>query len=370
MPPFSLDHLDETTFEEFCFDLLGELGFVNRNWRKGTGYPSSPSDSGRDIECDCVVKDPLGKVRLERWFVEAKHSRKGVPPEKLQGILAWASAERPHHVLIIASNFLSNPAKDFLESYKRKNNPPFRIEYWERTNLEDATAGKSRLLRKYDISGQFPFLSIMHPAHLVYLKRTTFNSLDYFFTVLDVLDPQKREEVLSWGYHAIINPRRRPAVTGNEKLGDLYIDEISYEAFRDKCYEKAKAFDQFLLVYALVNFILQSQLSVGDLTAIDELVERHNSTIAYFQNLIREIEADDEDKPNLRLFLEIERDIDVKRGYSIPEEDRRERFESTVKKFIESRDAAPERTRRNYALYEYFCENVVAELLKQTIDLI
>jgi hypothetical protein len=43
------DDMDETEFEEFCFGLLGELGFVNLDWRKGTGLASSPSDSGRDI---------------------------------------------------------------------------------------------------------------------------------------------------------------------------------------------------------------------------------------------------------------------------------------------------------------------------------
>lgn len=36
MNQFSLDHLDSTEFEEFCFDLLGSLGFTNLDWRKGT----------------------------------------------------------------------------------------------------------------------------------------------------------------------------------------------------------------------------------------------------------------------------------------------------------------------------------------------
>jgi hypothetical protein len=41
MNQFSLDHLDSTEFEEFCFDLLGSLGFTNLDWRKGTGFASS-----------------------------------------------------------------------------------------------------------------------------------------------------------------------------------------------------------------------------------------------------------------------------------------------------------------------------------------
>src|SRR5690242_15324994 len=43
------DDLTDTEFEEFCFELMKELGFVNVDWRKGTGLNASPSDNGRDI---------------------------------------------------------------------------------------------------------------------------------------------------------------------------------------------------------------------------------------------------------------------------------------------------------------------------------
>jgi hypothetical protein len=43
--------------------------------------------------------------------------------------------------LVIASNFLSNPCKDFLKAYETNNRPPFRIRYWERTNLERLLEG-------------------------------------------------------------------------------------------------------------------------------------------------------------------------------------------------------------------------------------
>jgi hypothetical protein len=49
MRPLSFEALDATEFEQFCFDLLQELGFVNVDWRKGTGLRSSPADRGRDI---------------------------------------------------------------------------------------------------------------------------------------------------------------------------------------------------------------------------------------------------------------------------------------------------------------------------------
>lgn len=132
-----IDDMNETEFEEFCFKLLGEVGFVNLDWRKGTGKSSSPSDSGRDIVGQRQVTDELdGSVRLETWFIDCKHYKRGVPPDKIAGLLAWATAERPDVALVIASNYLSNPCKDWVKRTVEQNRPPFRIKYWERPTLE------------------------------------------------------------------------------------------------------------------------------------------------------------------------------------------------------------------------------------------
>jgi len=149
----SLDEMDETDFEEFCFNLLRELGFVNVDWRKGTGLPASPADRGRDIVAELERTDVDGAKHFETWFVDCKHYKRGVPPEKLQGLLAWAHAERPHTVLVIASNFLSNPAKDYLNDYENNNRPPFRIKYWELPTLDRLTKDKDEFLRRFLIGG-------------------------------------------------------------------------------------------------------------------------------------------------------------------------------------------------------------------------
>ena len=43
MQSFSLDHLNATQFEEFCYDLLKALKPDKIDWRKGTGLSSMPS---------------------------------------------------------------------------------------------------------------------------------------------------------------------------------------------------------------------------------------------------------------------------------------------------------------------------------------
>lgn len=148
---FSLNHLSDTQFEEFCYDLLSELGFTNINRRKGTGLSTSPSDRGRDIEYQTITKEVDGKTHIERWFVECKHYQQGVSPDKIQGALAWAMVERPACLLIIVSNFLSNPTKDFLESYINHNKPSFRIKWWEKPDLEKLTSKKASFLRKHSV---------------------------------------------------------------------------------------------------------------------------------------------------------------------------------------------------------------------------
>lgn len=156
MQSFSLDHLSETEFEEFCYDLLRDLGFFNINWRKGTGLSTSPSDRGRDIECQRMVADIDETSYLETWFVECKHYKQGVPPDKIQGAISWATSERPDKLLIIASNFLSNPSKDFLENYIRNNKPSFKIRVWEKQQLEKLSSNKTQLLRKYRVIAPVP----------------------------------------------------------------------------------------------------------------------------------------------------------------------------------------------------------------------
>jgi hypothetical protein len=148
----TFDELSSTHFEEFSADLLHACGFTNIDWRKGTGLASSPADGGRDIVGDHLRTDPDGSQHFERWFVDCKHFKRGVPPKELQNLLAWAEAERPDVALFMVSNFLSNPAKDFLETYRKNNKPPFKIRYWEKPQLTRMLRGKIALQRKYNLA--------------------------------------------------------------------------------------------------------------------------------------------------------------------------------------------------------------------------
>lgn len=338
---FSLDHLDEVQFEEFCYDLLRELGFMNINWRKGTGLSTSPSDQGRDLECEYQRTDMDGTKSHEKWFVECKRSTRGIPPTAIQGILAWATAEDPDVVLLIASNFLSNPTKNYLVDYERNHKPRFKLKTWERPDLERLTLGKMRLLRKYEVVGEFPFLSILHPAHILYLKGPQINTLGYLFEVLDELEPKKRDDILSWVYEQVIRPRRTyrtKVVVGMPiTVPDRVIDEVSYEAFKSKCHEMAEsAVDERMLAFLIVSFVLGCQISISDTTSVDESVHRMEDSLRFYEVLLQECSP--KERQSLEGFME------RVRGW---------------------KENAQERTAQNYELYEYFCDNVVTRLLSE-----
>jgi len=335
LPTFSLDHLGPGDFERFCCDLLCELGFKNVDWQKGTGLEASPSDRGRDIQCQVGQVDPDGSEHMRTWFVECKHHVKGVPPSHIQAALSWATAEQPDTLLIIASNFLSNPTKDYLRDYERENKPRFKIKVWERPDLERLTLGKSRLLRKYNIVGSFPFLSILHPIHLFYISEFTLNSITYFFETLDQVESARRDEILGGVYELIIRPRYREAISDDEKVLDLRIDPVSYEIFKKKCLSIVArgVIADFLLVFLIVNFTLHCLVKVGDTTSIDTFVGRMKHMREYFTNEL-------EKRPQDKMSLERLRD------------------------FCEERIAnADENTEQNYRLYKFFCESVVSRLL-------
>jgi hypothetical protein len=88
--------------------------------------------------------------------VDCKHyADKAIPPTALGGLIAWAEAERPDTVLVMTTGFLSNPAKDWLTTYERNNNPRFRIRHWERPTIERMLREHPDLIMKHDVFPEF-----------------------------------------------------------------------------------------------------------------------------------------------------------------------------------------------------------------------
>lgn len=336
----SLDDLTPTEFEEFCFDLLESMGYVNLKWRKGTGHSTSPADGGRDIECDYPRELPDGRRELEKWFVECKHGKDAVAKERILGFLSAASALRPDKALIIASNYLSNAATDWLADWKENNKPAFSIGTWERKDLERQMSGKIDLLRKYGLAGDFPVLTILHPAHVRYLKLTGPNTLRFLFDILDNLPPTEQQQFIGGTMFYVINPRFADPPPGYKgTLGELMLDVCNYQVFKAKCYDLAKHVCELFLVKAIVNDVLNHLLHAGDYTSVEMFVRRHQEAIDFFRKRIADGKGD------------------------------RRSWEDAIARMETMKRETPTKTREAYAVYVAFCEKALTPLLAEKIEI-
>ena len=150
----TFDHLTDGEFEELTYDLLHALGFVNLDWRRGSGKGGATADQGRDVVGQFRQTDVDGSERFERWFVQCKRYERGVPPEALNGAVTWASAESPDVLLFAVSNSLSNPAKTWLDDFERNRRPPFRVKVWERKLLEQLIGSHTGLVGQVQAKGR------------------------------------------------------------------------------------------------------------------------------------------------------------------------------------------------------------------------
>jgi len=335
---FTLNRLSDTEFEEFCYDLLKELGFINLNWRKGTGKTTSPSDSGRDIEAQKIsIDDVDGETILENWFFECKHYTKGIPPEKIQGALSWANTENPDKLVILASNFLSNSCKEYLKKYVKNNKPKYKIKIWEKKELEKFSFGKNKLLRKYKLPVGLDFVNLLHPFHLMYSLKEQYNTLDYLFRILDKYDSTKRNELMINSYHSFINIHFRKPVTGKETIGELQIEDINYHTIKKHCYELKSSLPEGFIVKSFMNLILTCIFRLGDKTSLDDSIKNNQDLIS---SLKEKIKVNEKEKDEL---------------------------ESFIGKIQEQVRGLPKQTEHYYSLYVDFCENVISKLLVEDI---
>ncbi len=329
----NLNELNSIEFEELCYDLLTKLGFINISWRKGTGKTSSPSDSGRDIEASLVRNDIDNKVYEEKWYIECKHYEKGVPADKIMNAITWASAEKVDTLLIISSNFLSNSCKQYLE--KVKDTCHFRIKIWENKDLESMLNNHIDLLHKYKIKNSNNILELMNPYHISYIKSLPCNTLKYFYNTLEKLDEKRIEEILSGTYYLYAKVNLKKPINMNAKVGETIMNPYTYENFQKVCEKNLAVSTEMFVVNGIVSMTLQTLFHQGNINNIDYFI----------QNRKRLIES---------------MDIAVKRG-----EFNNDNIKNLIQKYKNELNNIPDQVKKSYDLYNYFCNNVVAELLKE-----
>jgi hypothetical protein len=130
-----------------------QSGFA-RNSRR-TPRPSSASTTAFHFRLPTLKSTGSQATGRISWLTSSTTGRPtNLTPISTSSDTAVSGTQAKSAVFVV-SNFLSNPAKDYLEAYQRNNHPPFTIKVWERTNIESMTRGKRDflqmhgLLRKY-----------------------------------------------------------------------------------------------------------------------------------------------------------------------------------------------------------------------------
>ena len=274
-------HLTPTLFEELCFELLQEIGFVNVDWRKGTAADASPADQGRDIQCQLRVRDPDGFTFLETWFVDCKHYKtSGVPPTALMSTLAWAEAERPQVVLFICSGWFSNPCKENLE--KQAPGKKYRIRRWERKELEGFLFrdGRTRLAAKYGVFSPGNS-ALMHPSHFYFVTQPRLYSAAHFFKVLKNVDPKIREQTIRRAFVWVFGLESRAPKFGKETFGELITTPITLENL-EEAFQECSINPRFI-VFGLLAQSLVYSFYAADTTGRDELEIRLKGMLEHLE---------------------------------------------------------------------------------------
>ena len=293
------------------------------------------ADQGRDIVGYRLERDVDGDRRLDRWFIQCKHHKRGVAPDKLQGAVTWAMAERPAVLLFVLSNFLSNPAKAWLEEYNQNNHPTFRIKIWERKKLEQFISTRPGLARKYGLQSVTPRDNV-HPAHAHYVLHPPLNSMAFFLGILDDMDVGPRDELFEFAYFWVINPEFREPRPDDRTLADRMLGKTDYFAFRRKCQQlvEGQRLADFFLVQAIVSDALRWAWRQGDLDQLNQVLENIRDAMGRTEQKLRE-ETDAVRRADLVAFRD----------------------------FMERRlESAPGRQRKASDQYKLLCESILPVL--------
>lgn len=277
-------HLSPTEFEDFCYDLICEMTFKNVQWRKGTPKNASPADKGRDIQAEIHREDIDGQVVIEKWFFDCKHYGVGVPPAALQDSLAWASANRPHKLVFVASGFFSNPSKEFIETYRDQNRPSFEIKTWEKKDLEKFCSGLKGLLLKHKVANISDAKELIHPVHWDIVKSAHGIDLDSLFQVMDSVDEELRDKAFEMTYCSLIAPRYRKPENPDQKLGELKIDDVNYKEFKKAVNLRFSSRSNLFTAGAILRDALAYTFQMGNIAELEIVKNRYKELIENISN--------------------------------------------------------------------------------------
>jgi hypothetical protein len=175
------------------------------------------------------------------------------------------------------------------------------------------------------------FLSVVHPAHLEYIRKTPINTLSYFFEVIGTLDSEEHADIIrhlffyslpQFGFDSQSQTFKMPEVTRE-----------SVNAFSARCRQASMVIGESALIIGLIVGTLSELFGLADTSSVDETKNR--------------------------LMRMVERSMRGELGdlESLPDD--------TVGWIVNHMEHLPEKAEKARWIYIYFCENVLQKLLAQ-----
>ncbi|NWJ44759.1 MAG: hypothetical protein HXX08_02670 [Chloroflexi bacterium] len=192
-------------------------------------------------------------------------------------------------------------------------------------------------------------LAFFHPEHIKYLLKPPFVKLSMFFEILDEIDPKKRDAIFPQTYFSILEPKVFFDPGDTELFMPLKVPNYSYKRFKKLCVKLTKTLSEDFVLYSIITFTLKIlQLPIK----FSNLHEIRNSKIVQLQQFLHLKISDSQgislDEETLRFFM----------GFD----------ETTLENMLNGlredakRDFVKDEERK--VLYNYFCENIIAPLIK------
>ena len=179
------------------------------------------------------------------------------------------------------------------------------------------------------LESEYPYLTIMHPAHLEYVHSVPFNTMGYFLEILDSLDAQERHEMMYGAFVVVVES----VETAQGVQRETAETAVNYEVFKKVCMNLPWGIGTLLIISAM-HVTLSELFNASDTTSVED------------------------NKNRLVEFAEI-----VMRTPPPPEQ--AQEHEEFKKELVDRIEKLSETKSKNYKQYVYFCENVVSPLLNE-----
>ena len=147
-------------FEGLCYDIIDSMNFTNLEWHKGG------RDKGRDIYCEKLTTPDGFTTTTEKWFVQCKRYRKGIPFGEISSSIDWANDDRATHFTVMSNSYLTIDCREQIKKRAEK----YKITFidWTDKNFQKLLFRRPHILSSYFPDEEIPGVEKKIRPHTIF----------------------------------------------------------------------------------------------------------------------------------------------------------------------------------------------------------